>query len=172
VIAQIFLYNNAKDVNTIALKGVPQKPILKKQRNVHSQAMDTVSNIFYFENFEKGYFQGTKTTQNFQIGNCLFTLLKNCKFNKMGGCSVPLCSNRHEKGVKMRRNPKDKNRLTKWHDYLLQHGFHYEIPKNFFICEIHFGERELSDGTFMPEKDPTVPQYIWKQVRSFIFCFR
>jgi hypothetical protein len=30
VIAQILVYNNAKDVNTIALKKVPQKPILKK----------------------------------------------------------------------------------------------------------------------------------------------
>jgi hypothetical protein len=30
VIAQIFLYNNAKDVNTIALKKVPQKPNFKK----------------------------------------------------------------------------------------------------------------------------------------------
>jgi hypothetical protein len=30
VIAYIFLYNNAKDVNMIALKKVPQKPILKK----------------------------------------------------------------------------------------------------------------------------------------------
>jgi hypothetical protein len=30
VIAQIFLYNNAKDINTIALKKVPQKPIFKK----------------------------------------------------------------------------------------------------------------------------------------------
>jgi hypothetical protein len=30
VITQIFLYNNAKDVNTIAFKKVPQKPILKK----------------------------------------------------------------------------------------------------------------------------------------------
>jgi hypothetical protein len=28
--AQISLYNNAKDVNTIALKKLPQKPILKK----------------------------------------------------------------------------------------------------------------------------------------------
>jgi hypothetical protein len=28
--AQIFLFNNAKDVNMIALKKVPEKPILKK----------------------------------------------------------------------------------------------------------------------------------------------
>jgi hypothetical protein len=30
VIDQIFLYNNAKDVNIIALKKVPQKPIFRK----------------------------------------------------------------------------------------------------------------------------------------------
>jgi hypothetical protein len=30
VIAQIFLYNNAKDIITIALKKVPQKTILRK----------------------------------------------------------------------------------------------------------------------------------------------
>jgi hypothetical protein len=35
VIAHIFLYNNAKDVNTIALKKVPQKPILKKPSIFH-----------------------------------------------------------------------------------------------------------------------------------------
>jgi hypothetical protein len=35
VIAQVFLYNNAKDVNTIALKKAPQKPILKKPSIFH-----------------------------------------------------------------------------------------------------------------------------------------
>jgi hypothetical protein len=37
VIAQIFLYNNAKDVITIALKKLPQKPILKKLLIFHTK---------------------------------------------------------------------------------------------------------------------------------------
>jgi hypothetical protein len=35
VIAQIFFYNNAKDINTIALKKRPQKPIFKKPLIFH-----------------------------------------------------------------------------------------------------------------------------------------
>jgi hypothetical protein len=35
VIAQIFIYNNAKDFNTIALKKVPQKQIFKKPSIFH-----------------------------------------------------------------------------------------------------------------------------------------
>lgn len=82
----------------------------------------------------------------------------------MGGCSVPLCSNRSEDGIKMRKNPNDMNRLLKWQDYLRKYGYKKQFPKNFFICEVHFDVKVLNDGSTEPEKDPSVPREIWLQV--------
>jgi hypothetical protein len=90
--------------------------------------------------------------------------LKNNKFAKMGGCSVPLCTNRTEKGVKMRRCPKDLQRLKLWHQYLRENDFTKNLPTNFVICEIHFGVNQLTDGNIVPEKDPNVPRSVWLQV--------
>jgi hypothetical protein len=54
VIAQIFLYNNAKEVNTIALKKVPQKPILKKLLIFHiKNFVPTRRRLFMFREIEK-----------------------------------------------------------------------------------------------------------------------
>jgi hypothetical protein len=101
-----------------------------------------------------------------KIGNFLFTLFKKIKLQNMGGCSVPLCTNRTEKGVKMRKCPKELSRLKLWHQYLRENNFDWNLPKNFVICEIHFGLEQLTDGTIVPEKDPSVPRSVWLQVSN------
>jgi hypothetical protein len=52
VIAQIFLYNNAKDVNTISLKKVPQKPILKKLLIFHIKNFVPTNTFKFLKNDE------------------------------------------------------------------------------------------------------------------------
>lgn len=80
----------------------------------------------------------------------------------MGACSVPQCSNRSEKGVKIRQCPFNQERRAIWVDYLVKNGFHWTIPKYFFVCEIHFSSF-YTNGLSNPKKeDPNVPKGIWK----------
>jgi hypothetical protein len=50
-IAQIFLYNNAKFVITIALKKVPQKPILKKLLIFHIKNFVPTNTYKFLKNY-------------------------------------------------------------------------------------------------------------------------
>lgn len=83
---------------------------------------------------------------------------------------MPLCKNRSERGVKMHKAPRKIDRLKIWHQYLLENDFRRNFPNNIFICDVHFGTQVKSDGTPVPEKDPSVPRSVWLQVstqRSF-----
>jgi hypothetical protein len=50
VIAQIFLYKNVKDVITIALKKLPQKPILKKLLIFHIKNLIPTNTYKFLKN--------------------------------------------------------------------------------------------------------------------------
>lgn len=93
----------------------------------------------------------------------------------MGGCSVPECKNRSGKGIKIRQCPINQERRKKWISYLLENGFNWEVPKNFFVCDVHFQSFYSSDG-YKPEKeDPKVPKGTWYKTNlnvslEFNFC--
>jgi hypothetical protein len=78
----------------------------------------------------------------------------------MGACSIPECTNRSEKGFKVKQCPQAPKRRAKWIAYLQLCGYKKEIPKIFHICEIHFNSFYAREAC--AKEDPSVSKDTWK----------